>query len=279
MPIYPDNPKNLGQTANNSGKFKAGEPKFLVQHYTAGGDGAASAKYLFGKHSPASSAHFVVDRNGDVIQISDTNMITWHAGNSFWRGISSLNSHSIGIEIANYGYWRPGIRPATAAAAESDGWLKMKHKNGGPEYLWEPYLEPQLKAVEELTKWILKTHPTIREIVGHDDIAPKRKIDPGPAFPMLRFQNLMNPLTGDSKVPEEMKDDVIVPVTKKSSEYKVNAATLNVRGGPGTDFGTTKAGPLKKGQVVTLLSEQGDWSFVKTAKGEGWVFGQFLTPT
>jgi N-acetylmuramoyl-L-alanine amidase len=268
MPTYPKNAKDLGQTPNNSGPFGKGEPKFLVMHYTAGGDGEESAKYLHKPHKPASSAHFVIDRDGSVIQISDTNRVTWHAGKSFWRGVSGLNGHAIGLEIANYGYWRTGIKPATQAQAESAGWLKARHKNGGGELLWEPYPEAQMAAVEELTAWILTTHPTIREIVGHDDISPGRKSDPGPAFPMERFQDLLHPM-----------DSSPATTTTKSGEYKVNAATLNVRGGPGTTFDLVKPA-LKKGALVTLLSEKADWSFIRTKAGkEGWVFSQYITPT
>jgi N-acetylmuramoyl-L-alanine amidase len=266
MPTYPQNASDLGQTPNNSGRFKKGEPRFLVMHYTAGGSGANSAAYLHKPHSPESSAHFVIDRDGAVIQISDTDMITWHAGKSFWRGISGLNSHAIGLEIANYGYWRPGIQPSTQAQAESAGWLKARHKNGGQELLWEPYPAAQMDAVAELTTWILKTYPSIREIVGHDDISPGRKSDPGPAFPMERFQDLLSPMSN-------------VPTAKKSGEYEVNASTLNVRGGPGTNFDLVKPA-LKKGALVTLVSEQGDWSFIRTKAGkEGFVFSQYITPT
>ena len=279
MPIYPKNKKDYGQTKNNSGKFKAGEPKYLVMHYTAGGGGKGSADFLFAPHSPASSAHFVVDRNGDVYQISDTGYVTWHAGKSLWRGISGLNSHAIGIEIANYGYWRPGITPKTAALAETAGWLKAKHKNGGPEYLWEPYPEAQILAVIELSKWILENHKTIKEIVGHDDIAPGRKIDPGPLFPMHRFVDLLSPRSEGSVIPKEVKAEVET-ITPASPSFTVNASSLNVRGGPGTNFGVTAS--LKKGAKVKVLVDKGEWSYIEWAVGkttkQGWVFDQYLTP-
>ena len=280
MPIYPKNKKDYGQTKNNSGKFKAGEPKFLVMHYTAGGSGVSSATYLFNPHSPASSAHFVVDRNGDVYQLSDTGYVTWHAGQSLWRGISGLNSHSIGIEIANYGYWRPGISPKTAVEAEKAGWVKARHKNGGPEYLWEPYPEKQILATIALAAWILEQHKSIKEIVGHDDIAPSRKIDPGPAFPMHRFLDLLNPRSEGSVIPKEVKAEVEV-IAPASKVFKVNASSLNVRGGPGTNFGVIAG--LKKNASVTVLSDKGEWSYVQWTSGktkkEGWVFDQYLTPT
>ena len=171
----------LGQTNNNSGKFKKGEPKLIVMHYTAAGSGKASASYLMGPHKPSSSAHFVVDRDGMVLQISDTEYVTWHAGKSRWRGVIGINPHAIGIEIANHGWDYKGADAIVA-----------RHKNGGPIQKWEPYTALQIAAVKKLTRWLLEFHPTIREIVGHDDIAPGRKSDPGPAFPMAEFQELIH---------------------------------------------------------------------------------------
>lgn len=259
----------MGQTVNNGGKFKAGQPKVLVQHYTAAASGKASADYLFKPHSPASSAHFVIDRDGTIWQLAEINTITWHAGRSEWRGMVGLNSFAIGIENANLGFMRKTAdhnRWLTAASNYNSPWtgeaVVARHKNGGPEYGWEPYPEPQIKACLELTEWLLEHCPTIREIVGHDDIAPGRKSDPGPAFPMNRFKLLLEP---DSE--------------SKPRSYKVQASTpLNVRGGPGTEFEPMKIGPLKDGATVKLLREEGKWSFVSFDKGEGWVFSQYLAP-
>jgi N-acetylmuramoyl-L-alanine amidase len=261
MPVYPANTKNYGNTPNNSGRFKSGEPRFLVMHYTASGAGKASADYLFKPHQPASSAHFVVDRNGDVFQLADTGLVTWHAGKSLWRGIQYLNSHSIGIEFANWGYWRPKIQPATVAAAEKAGWLKARHKNGGPELLWEPYPEPQILAGTELTRWLLHTHPTIKEIVGHDDIAPGRKSDPGPLLQPFRYV---------------LWPDADIEPLERRDRLKVNASSLNMRGGPGTTFEVLRS--LKRGAVVTVVQDKGEWSFVEDSDGQGWVFDQYLTP-
>lgn len=196
-PRYPK-AKWMGQTANSDGPFRSGEPSFIVMHYTAGGSGVSSTDYLWKPHKPASSAHFVVDRDGRTWQLSDINRKTWHAGISAWRGRTGLNAHSIGIEIANYGYWRhnkktgdviPGL--PTVELAMQRGWIPAKPKSGrGGILYWEPYPEVQIQSTLELTGWLLR-NLMIDEIVGHDDIAPARKLDPGPAFPMKRFQDLL----------------------------------------------------------------------------------------
>lgn len=280
MAIYPDNFSNLGQTKNSSGKFRSGEPKYIVQHYTAGGGGAGSARFLFGAHKPASSAHFVVDRDGKVYQVSDTSMTTWHAGQSYWRGISMLNGHAIGIEYANYGYWRPGIQPSTSQAARDAGWLEAAHKNDpSRKLLWEPYPEPLVAAGLALTQWLMETHPTIRETMGHDDIAPRRKSDPGPAFPMERFQRLFSPDSTGSKIPVDVKPGVVIKPAKTPT-FVVNAETLNLRGGPGTGFSVIHE--LKRGDQVLMLLDQGEWAVVRIWKDgkpvDGYVYDQYLSP-
>ncbi len=292
-PRYPRG-KWLGQCANTSGRFKAGQPKFIIQHYTAGGNGLGTAKYLMGNNGRA-SCHFVVDRDGTVYQISELDRVTWHAGQSFYRGLSMLNQYSFGIENANYGYLRKTSDPtkwltgasnykSTITVSPDLPVVERAHKaEPGLVRGWEPYPPDQLEAISDLTAWLIANFPTIREIEGHDTIAPKRKLDPGPAFPMRRMQNLMHPNgEGEKPKPDPDNPDPVKPPVKRFS-YRVNAKTLNVRGGPGVSFDLLDDGPLQKGAVVQLLKEDGEWAFIafkgNEGKAEGWVFSQYLTPT
>lgn len=95
------------------------------------------------------SSHFLVRRDGQVIQFVSCNKRAWHAGVSAWRGRSRCNDFSIGIELEG-----------------SD---------------FEPYTGRQYDALARLTRRLKRTYP-IGEIVGHSDIAPERKTDPGPFF-------------------------------------------------------------------------------------------------
>ncbi len=165
-------------------------PRFLVLHYTAGGSAAGSVRAIAER---GLSAHLFVDRDGSVIQTVPFNIMALHAGQSRWRGVQDLNRHSIGIEIANLGWldrrvaggWtRDGIGRAIPASEV----IVARHKKGGAEMAWEVFPEPQLRAVERLAALILASYPTIEEVVGHDDISLSGKVDPGPAFPMERFQ-------------------------------------------------------------------------------------------
>lgn len=177
----------MGQTTNNGGRFRTGQPEIIVYHYTAAGAGESSAKYLFRPHSPASSAHFVVDRDGTVYQLSEINVKTWHAGSSVWGKRVGINSYGIGIEIANYGYWRDELE-RWIPDPEAAGWQELTHKREHSPRFWEPYTDKQYRALEELTAWLLQTIPTLQIQVGHDDISPGRKSDPGPAFDMARMK-------------------------------------------------------------------------------------------
>jgi len=107
------------------------------------------------------SAHWVIDRDGTVYKLVDESKRAWHAGRSFWDGIDDCNSASIGIELVNDGS--------------------------------EEYPEPQISALVQLCAEIKRRHG-IRHIVGHSDIAPDRKRDPGQRFPWGSLAHL-NPKT------------------------------------------------------------------------------------
>jgi len=129
-------------------------------------------------------AHIVIDRDGTIYQCRPFNITCGHAGVSKWKDpktgkeYSGLNSCSIGIELANAG----------DDEALAKRWTKLplitaRHKNGGPIKKWEDYPPAQMKSCEEVSKALVKRY-NLDDLVGHDDIAPTRKIDPGPAFDM-----------------------------------------------------------------------------------------------
>jgi N-acetyl-anhydromuramyl-L-alanine amidase AmpD len=178
----------IGQTNNTSGPFSGGQPRFIIQHYTASGAGINSAKFLFGPHSPASSAHFLVDRDGTTYQLCAIDLKAWHAGKSTWKDkdgkvYDGLNSYAIGVEHANYGWLEKGTGKR----------IRAVHKNEKTARTWDVYPEAQIAASLKLTAWLKATIPTIHDTMGHDDISPGRKQDPGPAFPMDRYKALFKP--------------------------------------------------------------------------------------
>ena len=254
-----------GLSPNHGGRLFG--PKFLVMHYTAGWSAEGARDHLMNPRAPFTpSAHLVVGRDGQLWQIVPFDLKAWHAGRSYYRGITGLNHHAIGIEVDNIGWLRTDgrggfIDPYGRRVVDPPDHLLATHPQAGPaELAWPLYPEAQLAVVEEATQAILAAYPTIREIVGHDEVSP-HKTDPGPAFPMARFRRLLTDRSADD-------------------ELYVTTAALNVRGGPGTDFEILAFGPLPPGTSVRSLSRQGDWHFAALTADNGqrgWMHGFYLT--
>ena len=109
------------------------------------------------------SAHFLIKRNGELIQFVPTRERAWHAGESTFRGREKVNDFSLGIEL-----------------------------EGCDE---EPFETPQYDSLSNLIQCLMNAHPAIRpdHIVGHNDIAPDRKTDPGPCFDWTRLRESIAP--------------------------------------------------------------------------------------
>lgn len=137
-------------------------PQILVLHYTAMASAEEACTWLCTSENEV-SAHYLVAEDGHIIQMVPEAERAWHAGLSSWRGQTDINSLSIGIEIANSG-----------------------HDAGCPDFP-----DAQMNSVIALCHSIIERHQiTPQNIVGHSDIAPARKRDPGEWFdwPLL-YQN------------------------------------------------------------------------------------------
>lgn len=143
-------------------KSQDSRAQFLVLHYTAG-NFQSSLKTL--TEGPVSSHYLVNDNPPTIYQLVDETRRAFHAGVSSWTGQTQLNAASIGIEIVNLGF-----------------------QNSSQGRIWFDYPEAQIEAVIWLVKKIVAEH-NIRpdRIIGHSDIAPQRKTDPGPRFPWKRL--------------------------------------------------------------------------------------------
>jgi N-acetylmuramoyl-L-alanine amidase len=159
--------------------------RFLVLHHTAGATGLSSINFWRTPEARGASAHIVIDRDGTIYQCRPFNRTCGHAGVSKWRGYEGLNSCSIGIELAN-----AGDNPTLAKRWSKLPLVKAKHKNGGPEKEWEAYPEAQMKSLIEVSRAITKRYnmDPDSDVAGHDQIAPSRKVDPGPAFQWDTFR-------------------------------------------------------------------------------------------
>lgn len=166
--------------------------RFAIAHFTAGATALSSYEFWRTPDAAGAEAHVIIDRDGTIYQIRPFDQKCHHAGRSRWHDARMsyewLNSCSIGIEFANAGNDQPG-RDAFDWAKKQPGFEsgEARHKNGGPLEVWEKYPEPQILSGIEVFKAIVSRY-NLDDLVGHDDIAPDRKNDPGPLFPMQRIR-------------------------------------------------------------------------------------------
>jgi N-acetylmuramoyl-L-alanine amidase len=143
----------------NHGERTAHPIDILLLHYTGMPDDRQALAWLCDPRSNVSS-HYFVESDGQVLQLVPEDRRAWHAGASLWGGESDVNSRSIGIEIANAG-----------------------HPGGLPDYPGA-----QIEAVIALCREIVERHPIAPyRVLGHSDVAPGRKLDPGERFPWARL--------------------------------------------------------------------------------------------
>ena len=138
----------------------AGRPiDMVVIHYTGMRSAKAAVARLCDPEAGV-SAHYVIDEDGSVTRLVGEAKRAWHAGQAWWRGEADINARSIGVELVNPGH----------------------------EFGYRAFPEAQMSALEGLAHAILGRHPiAARNVVGHADVAPRRKRDPGELFDWQRL--------------------------------------------------------------------------------------------
>jgi N-acetylmuramoyl-L-alanine amidase len=132
---------------------------FVIIHYTGMKSETAAIKRLCNSKSKVSS-HYFIKKNGEILNLIPDNYIAWHAGKSRWKKKNFLNKNSIGIEIQNPGH----------------------------SYNYPNFSEKQIVALKKLLRFLMKKHNVLKKnVLGHSDIAPERKKDPGEKFPWHRL--------------------------------------------------------------------------------------------
>jgi len=255
-------------------------PDSVIIHYTAMHDAKAAVNSLskYKQGGSNASAHLVIGKKGEIWQLAPFNYKTWHAGTSYYNGRKSYNNFSIGIEIDNLGwlneyedgkyYSRPELlklnKPIKRTSKEV---VKLKHNNPNVRKVyWDKYTPEQIETVKDICDLLTK-HYSITEILGHEEIAPGRKLDPGPDFPLDWLRNQV--LHSDREDAAEEEPEIFKPYNAK-----VSASKLNIRIAPGTNE-QKAAKPLLQGKQVTVVEKAGEWSKVKT-EIEGWVYSKYI---
>lgn len=158
-------------------------PRWVVLHDTAGSLRQFSSVEWFASIECGTSAHFVVERDGTITQMVPTNKRAFHAGVSHWKGVSGLNSCSVGIEIVNPGKLDNTGKAYFGKVAEPSEIFASASSAHGKGY-WLPYTKEQIAAVIAICRAVVEEYPDCNEIVTHYEISPGRKIDVGPHFPL-----------------------------------------------------------------------------------------------
>ncbi len=249
---------------NKSGKFIQGLPDTLIIHFTAG-PSALSAINTFTNPAYQVSAHLVVDYDGSVTQLVPFDEIAWHAGVSSWGGRTGFNKYSIGIEIVN-----PGN--LTKVGNEYQAWygtkypaakvIKAVNRNETKTRFWHIFSPDEIEKAMELCRLLTDTY-NIKYILGHEEIAPQRKLDPGPAFPLNRLRDRI--LNGR----KDNGNDGTLPVIGK-----VIATKLNIRELADTQSAKV-AKALVNGTQVEIFDSKNGWYKV-AVKVTGWVSGKYI---
>lgn len=240
------------------------DPDYLIVHYTATDDAAGPVNWFKNTSSNKDgiAAHIVIDMTGQITQLVPFNRRANHAGSSTWNGTDNMNFHAIGIELVNPGFvqalsngtYRRLISPnnyKVYPATVVTRLLAMRHKNkltgtdANASY-WFKYPKAQLEALYSLSK-VLADHYQLVQVLGHDDIAPVRKTDPGPAFSWEAF-----------------KTAVFGHSNNVGSIFTINASDFaNFRTEPSTNSVVIKK--LARGYEVGLIETVGLWCKVYLA--------------
>jgi len=237
----------------------------VTMHFTgSGGVGGDGDAHWFSDPTAKVSAHFILGRDGGVIQCVPLTKKAWHAGTSFWAGKNNVNDRSFGIEMDNWGLLTVGgdkkYRSYTGEVIDPKI-VELHDKKP-----WEAYTAAQYATLSSLLKFMRAEFPSLRELVGHSDIAPGRKVDPGPAFRMNVARNAF-----------EGRGDV----QAVDLVHRVSSSGLNLRKFPDA-LADNVITVLPKGQIVTVVwSGLDGWAYVdvKLASGEienGWVSSVYL---
>lgn len=171
-------------TPNQSGPILSLEA--LIFHFTATSNASATIR-LFASSTAKASAHILIDRSGGVVQMVPFDVIAWHAGRSSYEalGLTGLNRFSVAVELVNLGKVERQADGSfkTLLGQKVDAAEVTEVNEGSKTTYWHKYTPEQISSATAIARAFRARDPKIL-LLGHEDVAPGRKIDPGPAFPL-----------------------------------------------------------------------------------------------
>ena len=192
----------ISKSPNFSNKIRQNKDiKLIIIHYTGMQSRIASIKRLSSKLHKV-SCHYLIDRKGKILKMVDENKVAWHAGKSKWKNLINLNKNSIGIELVNKGH----------------------------QFGYENFSNIQLNNLVKLCRFLKKKYKIKNSnIVGHSDIAPFRKKDPGEKFPWKKLKkNNIGIWYTQNKFKTKKLDDKIIKKVFFKNLYKIGYRYFNL---------------------------------------------------
>lgn len=261
-------------------------PTIVALHDTAGRlDKHNSRDYL--ATTPKASVHFVVERDGSISQLVDTNKRAGHAGQSSYHGRPDCNDFSIGIEIVNPGRMTRGVGGAVLS------WWGQDFGHGGavggytladittPEHgagTWMAYTPEQIEAVQELLAALFTGIPSLVDITTHWYVSPGRKVDTNPLFPLAAIRARI--LGRDDPADIEAERGSAAVTAGEFVQVDAPNSTLNLRRWPSFNPNVITTIPNK---AILPVNREGTfggrrWLNVSFGGGDGWIVATYVTP-
>ncbi len=208
---------------NHASQAQDNRIQYIIVHYTAAN--LMRSLYLLTKTNV--SSHYLISEDGTIYQLVNDEKRAWHAGVSEWQGRNSLNNSSIGIELVNLGYKETPQKTR----------------------VWYSYPDAQIKSLKILLKELQKRYdiPT-KNILGHSDVAPQRKSDPGPLFPWRELAK-----EGLAIWPDEMavaKQQAIFDMESKPSATWIQSKLASI------GYATPRTGILDDDTIKAIIAFQ-----------------------
>ncbi|SFO10423.1 N-acetylmuramoyl-L-alanine amidase [Cohaesibacter marisflavi] len=259
-------PVPFERSPNQSGDFS---PRGIILHDTAGRLEKGNAVNWFLKPEAKASAHLTIERDGSVTQQVAFNRRAWHAGKSCYRGEEGVNAFAFGIEMVNLGrcnklrdgsiqpWFKGDYRDGTdglhfafaASRAHGKGW-------------WLDYSAAQIRTVTAIAQSLIEKYQ-LSFIAGHWEIAPGRKIDPNPLFPLEPLRNALLGAKGEQGGPMVIADANL----RRWPSYADNVIRVLEKGTPLTIIRSGHYKPLGHAEL---------WHLVDAGDQQGWVNGTLI---
>jgi N-acetylmuramoyl-L-alanine amidase len=211
-------------------KSKSGlELRYVVLHYPA----TDTLSQTYSALKPGKAYHLLIDRDGSLKQLALLNKVTAHAGYSSWKDSEQLNNFAVAVSLINAGRLKKD-----GAKYRSDGGATYPQASvgrarprlptsGTAEAPWERFTKAQLDACEAVLRALIAAYPTIRDVVGHDEISMGRRDDPGPFLPWSRFYPIFGNRNSDLGPLYSVRDNVApAPLKKDSSSTSTTIRAL-----------------------------------------------------